>query len=48
MSKIAFAFWPFVSVALRSTVLIVGVVLLIMVLMPAALGAVGPAAQIGR
>ena len=42
MSKITFAFWPVVSVALRSTVLITVAVLLIMVLLPAALGTVGP------
>ena len=42
MSKIALATWPLVSVALRSTVLITVAALLIMVLLPAALGAVEP------
>lgn len=42
MSKLAFAVWPVVSIALRSTVLITVALLLIMVLLPAALGAVGP------
>jgi|GEM_PF-2490503 hypothetical protein len=48
MSKIASGFWPVVSIALRSSVLIAVAVLLIMVLLPAALGAVGPEAPIGR
>lgn len=41
-SKIAFAFWPVVSVALRSTVLIGVALVLIMVVLPAALGGVAP------
>ena len=48
MSKIALAFWPVASVALRSAALIGVAVILIMVLLPAALGAVGPPGPIGR
>ena len=48
MSKIAAELWPVVSVALRSTVLITVAVLLIMVLLPAALGAVGPPVPLGH
>lgn len=47
MSKIASTCWPVVSIALRSTVLITVAVLLIMVLLPAALGAAGPPVSIG-
>jgi hypothetical protein len=48
MSKLASAALPVVSVVLRSSALIAVAVLLIMVLLPAALGAVGPQVPIGR